>query len=122
MPCEVYWIEASVILGVDCCGPVTAGDMKQVMRQGVTAVAQQPTHFLIDLTQATDVPIDFVGMVAFSEWIYHPNARWFAYVNASDLLRSLVTVRHRNTCRFFKRREEALDFLRGSAQYKTDHH
>lgn len=122
MPCEVYWIEEPDILAIDCRGPITSREMTQVIGQCLAVVDQQPAHFLIDLSQVAEQPVDFVVMNAFSEWIYHPNARWFVYINASDLLRSLVTVRHRGGCRFFKRRETAVEFLRGATQYETERH
>ncbi|HEX2908137.1 MAG TPA: STAS/SEC14 domain-containing protein [Phototrophicaceae bacterium] len=117
MSCQVYWIETASILGIDCSGVVTADDLKAVVRDSVAALAVQPVYFLIDVSRMEALPVDFLGTRAFSEWVYHPNARWFAYVGASSLLQSLTQVRHRNTAQYFKERETALAFLYSAIGY-----
>jgi hypothetical protein len=117
MPSHVYWIEDPWILAVDYSGHVSAEDVKSAAQDCLLAMKNQPVYFLIDLTAAEIVSPKVIELPAFSEWIYHPNARWFAYVKASGLFKSLIQVRHRDASKLFTSRDEALNFLHKAVDY-----
>jgi hypothetical protein len=117
MPSHVYWIEDPWILAVDYSGDVTAADVKSVAQDCLLAMKDQPVYFLVDLSESVSVSPKVVELPSFSEWIYHPNARWFAYVNASGLFKSLVQVRHRDASKLFNTRDDAMNFLQKAVEY-----
>jgi hypothetical protein len=117
MPSHVYWIEDPWILAVDYSGNVSAEDVKSAAQDSLLAMKNQPVYFLIDLTACELVSPKVIELSAFSEWIYHPNARWFAYVNATGLFKSLIQVRHRDASKLFSTRDEALNFLHKAVEY-----
>lgn len=117
MPSHVYWIEDPWILAVDYAGNVTAADVKSVAQDCLLAMKDQPVYFLVDLTECQLIAPNVIELPSFSEWIYHPNARWFAYVNATGLFKSLIQVRHRDASKLFTSREEALNFLHRAVEY-----
>jgi hypothetical protein len=117
MPSHVYWIEDPWILAVDYSGEVSIADVKSVAHDCLLVMKDQPVYFLIDLSQSTLVTPKALELPTFSEWIYHPNARWFAYVNATGLFKSLIQVRHRDASKHFSTRDEALAFLHKAVDY-----
>lgn len=117
MPSHVYWIEDPWILAVDYSGQVTAADVKSVAQDCLLAMKDQPVYFLVDLSQSESVSPKVIELPSFSDWIYHPNARWFAYVQPSGLFKSLIQVRHRDASKIFNTRDEALSFLHKAVQY-----
>ncbi len=119
MPGNIYWAEEPWILAVDYSSSVTADDVKKAAMESITAMQRGPVYFLIDLSESDSVETRAVETALFSEWIYHPNARWFAYVKASGLFRSLVQVRHRDSAKFFDNRDAALAFLERAVHYAT---
>jgi len=117
MPSHVYWIEDPWILAVDYSGQVSVADVKSAAQDCLLAMKNQSVYFLVDLTETELVSPKVIELPSFSEWIYHPNARWFAYVNASGLFKSLIQVRHRDASKLFNRRDEALNFLHKAVAY-----
>lgn len=114
---NIYWIEESSILAIDYSASVTADDVKKAAQESIALMRRGPIYFLIDLSESDSVESRAVEMPIFSEWIYHANARWFAYVGASGVFRSLVQVRHRDSAKFFDNRDAALAFLERAVHY-----
>jgi tricorn protease-like protein len=119
MPSRVYWIDHPWILSVDFSGQVTPADVKSAAQECLAAVQHQPVYFIIDMAEAQSVAPAVLELPTFSEWIYHPNARWFAYVHPPGLFKSLIQVRQRDTGKLFNDRQSALDFLHRAVQYAT---
>jgi hypothetical protein len=116
MPAEAYWIEDQRILSISYNGHIGVDDMRGVIAVCVGTLSSTPIHFLVDFTQMTSFDPQIIEMSSFSEWLYHPNARWFAYVRLAGLYKSLIQHRHDNNIKFFQERIEAETFLRQAAQ------
>ncbi|MBL8163095.1 MAG: hypothetical protein JNJ61_14005 [Anaerolineae bacterium] len=116
MPVDVYWAKESQILAVDYSGDVTVDDVRTVVTQLTEFLRMHPLHFLVDLSQATSFAPEIIELSSLSEWLYHPNGRWFAYVQPSGVFKSLVRYRHRNPVKIFHDRIDALGFLEQAAR------
>lgn len=51
-----------------------------------------------------------------SEWIYHPNGRWFAYIRPLGLFKAVMKSRQRGNFKAFEERDEALTFLHNASR------
>jgi hypothetical protein len=116
MSVNVYWAKEPQILSVDYSGDVTADDVRSAVVQLTDLLKKQPLHFLVDLSQATSFAPEIIELSSLSEWLYHPNGRWFAYVQPSGVFKSLVRYRHRNPVKIFHDRIDALGFLEQAAR------
>ncbi len=120
MPADVHWIEEPHVLSVSYNGSVSVDEMRSVIAVCVSAVINNPVHFLVDFTHMTDFDPRIIELSSFSEWLYHPNARWFAYVRLTGIYKNLLQLRHHNNTRFYQERAEAERFLRKAAQVVLD--
>lgn len=111
MSVDIYWVKEPQILSVDYSGDVTVDDVRVVVTQMTDILKKQPLHFLIDLSRATSFAPEIIEMSSLSEWLYHPNGRWFAYVQPRGIFKALVRYRHRNPVKIFNDRTDALGFL-----------
>jgi hypothetical protein len=111
MPGQIYWLEEPWIMAVDYSGLVTANDVRSIVAQSLPALGSGPVYFLIDLSQSESVAPQVIELSSLSEWIYHPNARWFAYVQPRGIFKMLINIRHSDNVRFFNQRDDALIFL-----------
>jgi hypothetical protein len=114
---RIYWIEKPHILSVDYSDEVTVADVKAAAQNSLVALHHHAVYFLVDLSQSQSVSPDAIQLPSFTEWIQHPNARWFAYVQASGLMKSLLQMRQGGTAKFFSDRESALAFLYTALNY-----
>ena len=113
MPAQIYWLETPHhIMAVDYTGRVTIDDVRYVIQGCVIELAHQPIHFLVDFSLSESFDRQIIELSSLSEWLYHPNARWFAYVRLTGLYKNLLQLRHPNSLRFFQERAEAEAFLR----------
>lgn len=111
MPVQTYWIEEPTILAVDFSGEISQGDMRQVIYLSIAALRKNPVCFLVDMTASSGTDMAVLELSSMSEWIYHPNGRWFGYVNPNPLFKNLIKMRHRGNARTFADRQEAISFL-----------
>src|SRR5262249_28878828 len=116
MPAEAYWIEDERILSVSYIGHIGVEDMRGVIAVCVSTLTSSPVHFLVDFSQITSLDPQIIEMPYFSEWLYPPNARWFAYVRLTGLYKTLIQHRHDNNVKFFQERKDAEAFLRQMAR------
>lgn len=111
MPISTYWIEEPWIRAVDMTGYLTLDDMRHIIADSILYLRQHPTYFLIDMSQSTGVDPHVFELSSLSEWIYHPNGRWFVYVQPNGAFKSIMKMRQRGNFKGFDERDEALDFL-----------
>ncbi len=116
MPATIEWLEEPHIILIEFSGQVDAAEMRHIIAVAVQALAAGPVYFLKDFTATTSFDPKILELSSLSEWLYHPNARWFAYVGVTGLSKQLISLRHQNDTRFFKTRAEAEQFLRSAAQ------
>ncbi len=111
MPLRISWIEEPTTLAMDFSGEVSVDDMQHAIHTAFETLRQNPMYFLIDMTASTGMDMQVVELSSLSEWIYHPNARWFIYVNPNRLFKNLMKLRHRGNTKNFEDRQQALQFL-----------
>jgi hypothetical protein len=116
MPVQVEWLEQPWILAVDYGGRVTIDDVRSAIAASLVHLKSHPIHFLIDLSQSETIDPEFLELSSLSEWIYHPNGRWFVYVRPNGAFKTLIKLRHRNPIRIFDDRSQALDFLQKAVE------
>ncbi|MBZ0282704.1 MAG: hypothetical protein K8L97_18325 [Anaerolineae bacterium] len=116
MPVQVEWLEQPWILAVDYGGDVTADDVRKAIATSLKHLKEHPVHFLIDMSQSVSVDPDVLELSSLSEWIYHPNGRWFAYVQPGGAFKTFIKLRHRNPVRLFDDRNTALTFLQKAVE------
>ena len=116
MPAKTHWLEEPNILNIQYSGQVSVDDMRHIIAVCVIALVKGPVHFLVDFSEVTSFDPHIIELSSLSEWLYHPNARWFAYVRLTGLYKNLLQTRHQNNIKFFKEREEAEAFLREAVQ------
>jgi tricorn protease-like protein len=114
MPVHTYWIEEPAIMAVDFSGEITVDDMRKAILPCVISLREHPVYFLIDMSASTHMDIKIMELSSLSEWIYHPNGRWFAYVQPNRLFQNLVRLRHHGNYKFFDDRQQAVEFLKSS--------
>lgn len=116
MTVQIYWQEEPWIKVIDMSGMVTADDMRTVIRACLPYLKMHPIYFLIDMTAVTGVDIRVFELSSLSEWIYHPNGRWFVYVNPHNMFTAVMKMRQRGNFKSFDQRDEALKFLQSAIQ------
>lgn len=116
MPAQTYWIEEPTILAVDFSGQITQADMRQAIYWCLESLRENAVYFLVDMTRSDGLDIAVLELSSLSEWIYHPNGRWFVYVNPNRLFKNLIKMRHRGNARIFEDRQQAIYFLTHSAE------
>jgi len=116
MPVQVEWLEQPWILAIDYDGNVTTDDVRNVIAASLKYLKNHPVHFLIDMSQSISVDPEVLELSSLSEWLYHPNGRWFVYVQPGGAFKRLIRLRHRNPIRLFDDRETALDFLQKAVE------
>ena len=116
MPAEIQWLEEPSIILIQYSGHVGVTDMRHIIAGAVQALSGGPVYFLKDFTGITSFDPKILELSSLSEWLYHPNARWFAYVGVTGLSKQLISLRHQSDTRFFQTRAEAETFLREAAQ------
>ncbi len=116
MPVQVYGFDEPWITAIDLSGMVTTDDMRQVILACLPKLKAHPTYFLIDMTDVTGVEPPVFELSSLSEWIYHPNGRWFVYVKPHRLFNAVMKMRQRGNYKSFDAREEAIIFLQKATQ------
>ena len=116
MPVQVHWLDEPWITAIDLSGIVTTDDMRQVIQACLPNLKSHPLYFLIDMTAVTAVENAIFELSSLSQWIYHPNGRWFVYVKPHRLFNSVMKMRQRGNYRSFDTREEAEAFLQSATQ------
>jgi len=116
MPVQVYWFDEPWITAIDLSGMVTTDDMREVIRACLSNLRSHPVYFLIDMTEVTGIEQRVFELSSLSEWIYHPNGRWFVYIKPHRLFSAVMKMRQRGNYKSFDTREEAVMFLQTSTQ------
>lgn len=116
MPVQVYWYDEPWITAIDLSGIVTTDDMREVIRACLPNLKSHPVYFLIDMSAVTGVETQVFELSSLSEWIYHPNGRWFVYVQPHRLFNAVMKMRQRGNYKSFDTREEATIFLESATQ------
>ena len=116
MPVQVYWLDEPWITAIDLKEMVTADDMRQIIRICLPNLKSHATYFLIDMTEVTEVDTRIFELSTLSEWIYHPNGRWFVYVKPHRMFNAVMKMRQRGNYKSFETREEAVAFLDSATQ------
>ena len=112
MAADVQWIEEPHVLSISYNGNVSIEEMRNVIGVCVNALTRTPVHFLVDFTQVSNFDPHIIELSSLSEWLYHPNARWFAYVRLTGLYKNMLQMRHHNNTKFYQERTEAELFSR----------
>ncbi len=114
MPVQVYWFDEPWITAIDLSGMVTIDDMREVIRACLPNLKSHPVYFLIDMSAVTGVETRVFELSSLSEWIYHPNGRWFVYIQPHRLFNAVMKMRQRGNYKSFDRRDEAVTFLQSA--------
>jgi len=120
MPVDAHWVSEPHVLSVDYSGHISVDEMRRVIAVCIVALTSGPVHFLVDFSQLSSIDPQIIELSSFSEWLYHPNTRWFAYVRLTGLYKNLLQLRHHNNIKFFQERGEAETFLRQIVQAVPD--
>jgi hypothetical protein len=116
MPVQVYWLDEPWVTAIDLSGMVTTDDMREVIRTCLSNLKSHPVYFLIDMTAVEGIEPRIFELSSLSEWIYHPNGRWFVYVKPHRMFSAVMKMRQRGNYKSFDTREEAKAFLQSSTQ------
>ncbi len=116
MPVQVYWFDEPWITAIDLSGMVTIDDMREVILACLPNLKSHPVYFLIDMSAVTGVETRVFELSSLSEWIYHPNGRWFVYVQPHRLFNAVMKMRQRGNYKSFDKRDEAVTFLQSATQ------
>ena len=114
MPVQVYWFDEPWITAIDLSGMVTIDDMREVIRACLPNLKSHPVYFLIDMSAVTGVETRVFELSSLSEWIYHPNGRWFVYIQPHRLFNAVMKMRQRGNYKSFDTRDEAVTFLQSA--------
>lgn len=63
------------------------------------------------MTNVTGVDPLLFELSSLSEWIYHPNGRWFVYVRPHRMFSAIMKMRQRGNYKAFDDYDEALAFV-----------
>jgi hypothetical protein len=111
MGSRVYWVVPDSILGLELSGNLTVDDMRPVIWQSIDALHRGPLSFILNCTDLVTVEPEVYELSSLSQWIYHPNSRWFAYVAPPPFFMRVMKMRHRGSSQVFENTSEALHFL-----------
>ena len=120
MPVQVYWLDEPWVTAIDLSGMVTTGDIREVIGACLPNLKSHPVYFLIDMTAVTGVDTKVFELSSLSEWIYHPNGRWFVYIKPHRMFNAVMKMRQRGNYKSFDTREEAERFARKMQQMEPD--
>ncbi len=95
---------------------VTTDDIREVIRVCLPRLKENPVYFLIDMTTVSDVDRRIFELSSLSEWIYHPNGRWFVYVKPHRLFSAIMKMRQRGNYKAFDNHAEALAFVENTSR------
>lgn len=116
MGSRVYWVVPDSILGLELSGDLTVDDMRPLIWQSIEALHQGPLSFMLDCAELATVESEVYELSSFSQWIYHPNSRWFVYVAPPPFFMRVMKMRHRGSSQVFENTDEAIHFLKRSAK------
>ena len=111
MPVHTRWISEGHIFAVHFTGTVGVVEMRDAIIACLNALDMAQVSFLLDFSEAGAVMPDALQLSTLGEWIYHPNARWFAYANANGVLKVFAQMHHRGSAQMFRTTAEAEAFL-----------
>ena len=111
MSIQTSWISEGEIFAVHFSGTVSVSDMRDAILACLTALDVAQVSFLLDFSDAGMVQPDALQLSTLGEWLYHPNARWFAYAKAEGILKVFAQMRHRGSAQVFRTAAEAEAFL-----------
>ncbi len=116
MSVQIYWHDEPWVKSIDLSGHVSADDMREIIRACLPNLKIHPIYFLIDMSAVTGVDVRVFELSSLSEWIYHPNGRWFVYVKPHSMFNAVMKMRQRGNYKSFDKREEAIAFLENFVQ------
>lgn len=111
MPLDVSWVHEGDVVALHFVGPLDVYTMRDAVHTSLGLLQHSQISFLLDFTQSEEVDPSVLELSSLSEWIYHANARWFAYVNAQGLMKAFARMRHRGNAQMFHTVAEAEVFL-----------
>ncbi|MEZ4672491.1 MAG: hypothetical protein R3E39_31705 [Anaerolineae bacterium] len=115
MTVTTHWVNEPWIFAVNLSEYVTMDDIRSVIGECVPLLREHPIYFLIDMSSVSGFDSHILEMSSLSEWIFHPNSRWFVYVRPTGLFKSIMKARQRGNFKAIDDRDAALEFLRRAA-------
>jgi hypothetical protein len=119
MGSRVYWVVPESVLGLELSGDLTVDDIRPAIWQSIDALHQGPLSFMLDCADLATVEPEVYELSSLSQWIYHPNSRWFVYVAPPSFFMRVMKMRHRGSSQVFENTNEAMHFLNRSAKPKN---
>lgn len=116
MSATTHWIDEPWILAVNFSDYITVDDMRTVIAACVPLMREHPVYFLVDMSTVNGFDRAIFELSSLSEWIYHPNGRWYAYIRPDQVFTAVMKRRQRGNFKAFDDRDEALGFLENSSR------
>lgn len=120
MSVGVHWIEEPWIIAVNFSDYITVDDAHAAIRECVPALKEYSVYFLIDMRTVNGFDLRIFELSSLSEWIYHPNGRWFPYIRPLDMLKSIMKVRQPGNFKAFDEQDEATAFLQNASRLERE--
>lgn len=111
MTVKLQWLNEPWALVVHFADKITSDDIREVISFCLPRLRQNPIYFLLDMTEVATVDPRLFELSSLSEWIYHPNGRWFVYVRPHRMFSSIMKLRQRGNYKAFDDYNEALTFV-----------
>jgi len=111
MAVQINWLNEPWAMTIHFSDKVTADDMREVIGKCLPRLRENPIYFLLDMTHVSSVDPRLFELSSLSEWIYHPNGRWFAYVQPHRMFSSIMKMRQRGNYKAFDDYNEGLAFV-----------
>ena len=120
MTVQIQWLNEPWSMAIHFADKVTPDDIRQLIAICLPRLREHPIYFLLDMTNVTAVDPRLFELSSLSEWIYHPNGRWFVYVRPHRMFSAIMKLRHRGNYKAFEDYDEALAFVETTSQAERE--
>ena len=111
MTVQIQWLNEPWAMAIHFADKITSDDIREVIGVCLPRLRENPIYFLLDMAKVTGVDPRLFELSSLSEWIYHPNGRWFVYVQPHRMFSSIMKMRQRGNYKAFEDYDEALAFV-----------
>ncbi len=120
MTVKLQWLNEPWALAIHFADKVTSDDIREVIVFCLPRLRENPIYFLLDMTEVTTVDPRLFELSSLSEWIYHPNGRWFVYVRPHRMFSAIMKLRQRGNYKAFEDYSEALTFVESTSHAEQE--
>lgn len=113
------WVHEPYILRTAFYGGATAGDVNMAMMEYLGAAQEQATYFMMDFTEAGDVPNGLLELPSLLQVINHANTRWMVIVKPEIGQSFMTQLLSREKVKTYRDTPTGLAFLRAMVRVDT---